>query len=222
MLEQIEPTDHSSQGSHGLSPSDAALLFPQLCEESRHSASGPNKESKYLVIPSLPIGFGPQNWEEKHRVSVFPSHIYALYLVTLPLPWQQQPIGKGRSLARPEETARGGSPSPPLPPFSFSGREQLSQTTATPGHALFCHSSLTFAGGGAIAIIRSITGCERESCVKTPRAEGTEKAGFIQRVERKGRMDTKICGRVTRAQDESFVGRPEFRVRFSYFLSCVT
>lgn len=89
----------------------------------------------------------------------------------------QPPKGKNRSLARVEEAARGSSPAPPSPTLSslFSGREQLSQATATPGHALFYHSSLPFEGGRVITIIEVSQGVkERESCVKTPRAEGTE------------------------------------------------
>lgn len=64
----------------------------QIFRESRHLTSGHSPEPNYL-----PIGFGPQNWEEKHRVSVFASHISAITYCSS-LSGQPPPKGKYRSL----------------------------------------------------------------------------------------------------------------------------
>lgn len=89
--------------------------------KTRHLTSGHSHGSNYL-----PIGFGPQNWEEKRRVSVFPLHIFAHYLTLLPLQGnncQKANIGlllRFRKQQRP-------LPITSLPAFPIPGREQLSQ-----------------------------------------------------------------------------------------------
>lgn len=157
--------------------------------------------------------------EEKHKVSIFPSHTQALWLVPLPLPWQHQQKGQDRSSAMEEAEETVGLLHPAIPPH-FPGREQLFQTRATPGHALFYYASLTLSGGGVITIIEVLQGM-KELCIST-QSRKPRKALFAPEKRKERRKGYRNLWNGDKSPRRIFVSRPKFRAWFDHFLSYVT